>query len=94
MRTEPAVTVLRDEEKTLEWESEFLQRIGDAREIEPIIEALNYETALTRWRESFIRDRLERQEPVSETPASGLLSGEDEVSGDTSLDFIKKKAIK
>ncbi len=94
IRTEPTVTVLRDEEKTLEWESELLQRIGDAREIEPIIEALNYETALSRWRESFIRGRLEQGEPANDTPPVPRAEpGEDAPEGD-SLTFIKKKAIK
>jgi HEAT repeat protein len=94
MRTEPAVTVLRDEEKTLAWESEFLKRIGDAREIEPIVEALNYETALSRWREFFIRDRLERQESANEGNPVQALSETEDTNGNSSLDYIKKKAIK
>jgi predicted nucleic acid-binding Zn-ribbon protein len=96
IRTEPAVTVLRDEEKTLEWESELLQRIGDAREIEPIIEALNYETALSRWRESFIRGRLEQVDnPEEAKPAKVLPSAtEEETPEESSLNYIKKKAIK
>jgi HEAT repeat protein len=95
IRTEPAVTVLRDEEKTLEWESELLQRIGDAREIEPIIEALNYETALSRWRESFIRGRLERGELPEDSMPPKLPDPQDEESPEeNSLKFIKKKAMK
>jgi predicted nucleic acid-binding Zn-ribbon protein len=94
MRTEPTVTVLRDEEKTLEWESEFLQRIGDAREIEPIIEALNYETALSRWRDSFIRDRLERQESAEASPPPVSIPTEEDTTEADSLRYIKKKAIK
>jgi HEAT repeat protein/DNA-directed RNA polymerase subunit RPC12/RpoP len=95
MRTEPAVTVLRDEEKTLEWESEMLQRIGDAREIEPIIEALNYETALSRWRDSFIRGRIEQgQAPDEDKPPRVAPPAEEETPEEGSLNYIKKKAKK
>jgi HEAT repeat protein len=94
MRTEPAVTVLRDEEKTIEWESEMLQRIGDAREIEPIIEALNYETALSRWRESFIRGRLEQQVATEEKKIPAESISENGTTEESSLNYIKKKVIK
>jgi HEAT repeat protein len=94
IRTEPTMTVLRDEEKTLQWESELLKRIGDAREIEPIIEALNYETALSRWRESFIRGRLEQGEVPEETKPAKVLSTAEEIAEEDSLNYIKKKAKK
>jgi len=92
MRMEPVSTVLKDEEKVLKWESDLLQRIGDAREIEPIIEALNYETALSRWRDSYLRDQLERSEAEGEKPTGE--KGPEEVSDDKALRYIKKKAIK
>lgn len=92
MRTEPVITVLRDEERTLAWESDLLQRIGDAREIEPIVEALNYETALSRWREFFVRDQLEKKE--RETENHPVISNQEGATEETSLKYIKKRAIK
>lgn len=92
MRMEPVSTVLKDEEKVLKWESDLLQRIGDARDIEPIIEALNYETALSRWRESFRQDQLERSEAQGEKPSDGKKP--EDITDEKALRYIKKKAIK
>ncbi len=53
VRAEPVVEVIADRDRNLQWNSDLMRRIGDAREIEPISEALEYETKLSRWREKY-----------------------------------------